>query len=327
MSIIGEAVKHKTFGKGIIAEVKGKIVTVKFYSNDAKKLFEFPDAFEKFLQFEDINLQKEALSALNEKRIKKIEAQKSIHYEQPSSSRTEVVKKKTKKLPPRKNLAFKLNFCDGGASLDSIGFKSVCSDEVIRYNIVTAKRRWCSFENCPCRKFLDGLISREELDNSFWNDFTCYESYTFLKWIAHAGTTLNGIGAGKPRKLPNAQHGSLAILTTRYPNSEEKDRVIVGVFIIDSTFKGNDVEPGTVSATSDYKIEIRPDEVQKLKYWNYNRNEGNPSSKKWGTGLYRFVKDEDAIRLLEDIVNIKKDKNDYRLAVSILEHFKELHEL
>ena len=58
---------------------------------------------------------------------------------------------------------------------------------------------------------------------------------------------------------------------------------------------------------------------------NYYRNEGNPESIFWGTGLYRFFQDEDAHALLEDIVEIKKGGDDYSLAVDTLEYFEELH--
>lgn len=45
----------------------------------------------------------------------------------------------------RKNcIAFKMNYCDGGASSECIGFNGICSTENIFHNIRKAKRRWCS---------------------------------------------------------------------------------------------------------------------------------------------------------------------------------------
>ena len=333
MQKIGAMVRHKTFGKGIIVAEKDGHMTVRFFQTEAEKKFVYPDAFDRFLVFESNELQQEAIAEFLEKerkrqeeKIKSLEEREKKAYEQPIPVQSAKAGKKTRKLPPRKNLAFKLNYCDGGATSDSMGFKAVCSDKTIRYNIEKAKRSWCSFKDCPCRKYYDGLISRGDLDNFRMEGFICYESVALSNWIAHAGTDLKGVNAGKGRRLPNVQLGSLSILTTRYPDTQEQDRVIVGVFIIDASYEGDDTEAGTVSAKSKYKIEIRPDEAQKLKFWNYYRNEGNPDAVRWGTGLYRFIKDKDTVRLLEDIVAIKEGRSDHKLAVDILSYFNQLHE-
>ena len=331
--LIGAKVIHKSFGEGMITDITEGYITVRFDQIDTDKKFIYPDVFEKFLVFDVSENQNDALAELIKKRrkqqeeeVKKQEERQKKVYEQPIAVPTVKDGKKTRKLPPRKNLAFKLNFCDGGATKDSIGFKGVCSDEMIHFNIEIVKRSWCSFSDCPCYKYHDGLITREDLEAIRRDDFTCYESIALSNWIAHAGTDLKGINAGKARRLPNAQLGSLAALTTRYPDTPEKDRVIIGVFIVDSASEGDETTEGTVSAKSRYKIEMRPDEAQKLKYWDYYRNESNPEAIRWGTGLYRFFKDEDALRLLEDIVSVKEGRADQSLASDILEYFKQLHE-
>lgn len=334
MQIIGEKVTHRAFGVGIITSMDNNHIAVRFDNIKEEKKFQYPDAFEKFLKFSKDDLQIEALALMKKNQEKQqIDKQKRIEemhkreYEEPISIPKKTQGRRTKKLPQRKNLAFKLNYCDGGASEDSIGYKGVCSDDMIRYNIEKAKRSWCSYEGCPCKQYHDGLITREELDQKMDDGgFTCYESIALSNWIAHAGTNLRGENEGKARRLPNAQRGSLAVLTTRYPGDNEKDRIIVGVFIIDAAFEGDDSEEGTVSARSKYKIEIRKSETKALRFWNYYKNEGTPESIRWGTGLYRFLKDEDALRLLEDIVKEKYGKEDYGLAVDILNYYKELHE-
>ncbi len=54
---LNAAVSHCKFGKGLIVEVKDKHVTVEFEALDENKVFTYPDAFEKFLHFEDGKLQ------------------------------------------------------------------------------------------------------------------------------------------------------------------------------------------------------------------------------------------------------------------------------
>lgn len=66
MSIVGKRVKHKTYGVGIIAEQEEKYIHVEFTLN--KKQFIYPDAFEKFLCFEDVNLQNIVQEKIEEKK-------------------------------------------------------------------------------------------------------------------------------------------------------------------------------------------------------------------------------------------------------------------
>lgn len=296
------------------------------------KTFVYPDAFEKFVKFEDDAIQNsvheqivEAQRITEELRIKAEEERLRNLAAQQSVAK---VKNKTgKKLPPRKNLAFKLNYCDGGSCGTSVGFKGVCSEDVRAYNINVAKHSWCSNAACPCKKYMDGVITEQEFADLCNQNMVCDESITLEKWISHAGTDLNGENAGKPRRLPNAQLGSLAILTTRLPKEPEENRIIIGVFIVDAATEGDDDNEGSVSCKSKYHIEIRPNEVYKLRFWDYYVNEGNPESKKWGTGLYRFIKDEDALRLLEDIVALKEGTDEHDDAAEVLEYYKELHDI
>ena len=54
------AVKHKTFGEGVITEHVGNYITVKFAS--AEKKFVYPDSFEKFLTLSDGTVSDEIIS-------------------------------------------------------------------------------------------------------------------------------------------------------------------------------------------------------------------------------------------------------------------------
>lgn len=56
-SMMQAAVEHCKFGKGIIEEIKENHLTVKFEATGDKKVFMYPDAFEKFMKFETEELQ------------------------------------------------------------------------------------------------------------------------------------------------------------------------------------------------------------------------------------------------------------------------------
>jgi len=63
--LLGQTVKHISFGKGIISNLSGNIVTVKFSVGEKK--FLFPEAFSKFLTLKDTNRQAEITEKYNEK--------------------------------------------------------------------------------------------------------------------------------------------------------------------------------------------------------------------------------------------------------------------
>ena len=98
-SLKNNYVVHKRFGRGmIIGEDTGK-VTVEFDSQTENKIFQFPDAFEQFLKFEDKSLQEESLILVQAKKQQKIErnARKRLELEKQEAGRKEEELKEKKK--------------------------------------------------------------------------------------------------------------------------------------------------------------------------------------------------------------------------------------
>ena len=60
MSLIGNAVEHRKFGKGVISDFSNNIVTVSFSKGDKK--FVYPDAFSSFLVLKDEEKQEQVLN-------------------------------------------------------------------------------------------------------------------------------------------------------------------------------------------------------------------------------------------------------------------------
>lgn len=269
-NIIGKEVCHKTYGAGIIAEKEKGIIYVQF--GGEVKRFSYPDAFENYLTTQDIEFQLQIQCDLEEKQ-KQAKRQKAVAKE------LSPVKPKHKfKKVERSNIAFKCNFCDGGAARKNVGFNGVCSDEVIRYNIEQAKHVWCSDEDCPCKQYLDGEISRKELTANMQDGgYVCYESAMLRDWRADAGVIQTGENKGKPKRLLKVQHNSLAILTTREPDDKEDRRYIFAVFLVDESFEGDAKEEGYVTTKSEWKIKLTPHEAHKMLFWKYYVN-GKPET-------------------------------------------------
>ncbi|NLI89167.1 MAG: hypothetical protein GX366_01980 [Epulopiscium sp.] len=173
-----------------------------------------------------------------------------------------------------------------------------------------------------------GRITRSELDNIHNNgNYVCYESQMLREWKALAGVVQRGQRKGEPMKLNKVQNNSLCILTTRLPNSSERDRFIFGVFLVDENYEGDGSEAGYVTTKSKYKIKLSPKEAQKMLFWNYHANENKPEIATWSSGLHRYFEDEQAVQILKDIASLKKGTKDESLANEFLMHFSRINDI
>lgn len=64
MQLIGQAVKHSAFGKGIVTGLSSDRVTI--YFSAGEKRFIYPDAFSKFLTLKNRKMQKKIQDRLDE---------------------------------------------------------------------------------------------------------------------------------------------------------------------------------------------------------------------------------------------------------------------
>lgn len=309
--MLGSIVTHKIWGVGIITEQTDSIITVRFDFGDKK--FGFPTAFDCFLSTDDPAL----LAEIMEQR-KIIEAKKQIKatVPVPPVPPQPEKQKKTPRLVERSNVAFKCNYCDGGKTDTCVGFKGVCSDEMIRYNIMTAKHVWCGSDS-PCNKYLNGEISRSELEETY----LCNESVMLTEWKANAGFYQNGDNKGKPMKLLKVQNNSLCVLTTRLPNSADDTRFIFAVFLVDESYEGDGREAGYVTNHTKWRIELTPEEAHKMLFWNYYVCKNAPDRIVFGSGLHRYLDDIQAAQILRDIVTVKEDKDGKELAAEFYHHY------
>lgn len=321
--MLGRIVFHKAFGRGTISSLKGGKITILF--NEGPKTFVYPDAFNQFLTSSDQELMdkvKADQSAAKAELEKKLLSSPKILPTHPAPKAR--MTQKTKSVE-HASIAFKCNFCDGGKSPECIGFNGVCSDALIKYNICKEKHVWCSSEDSPCRLYLEGEISRDELDAmiSGGNDLyaVCYESQMLRDWRASAGIVQTGEDKGRPMRLLQVQRNSLAVLTTRDPHSRDDTRFVFAVFLVDDNYEGDHREAGYVSTASDWKIALSPQEARKVLFWNYYFCPKAPEKIVFGSGLHRYLTDIQAAQILRDIAEIRTDPSDRKFARDFFEHF------
>lgn len=105
--MVGAQVVHKKYGKGKVLEAGVSHIMVRFAGSEIPKKFVYPDAFKKFLLFEDPVLEKKAMADIEqrEKQIKE-EEKKLIEFkmfeEERKRKQLEQLKKKRKAARARK---------------------------------------------------------------------------------------------------------------------------------------------------------------------------------------------------------------------------------
>ncbi|MBR6712650.1 MAG: hypothetical protein IKI76_06635 [Selenomonadaceae bacterium] len=213
-------------------------------------------------------------------------------------------------------IAFKLNYCDGGASSNCIGFRGLCSDTNIFYNILNRNRPWCSHDNNFCKKYLCKRISREELEQRWQVEDSgfCNESITLLDWYAEAGWNNDDT----TRKFSNTDMiNHLCILTTVKPYMPDSSRFVLAMFIIKDFFEGDKKNPGKVSACNHWRLEFRPNETNEMNFWDIY-----PGKPPWRQGLFRYFDDATAIKFLERAVEVKRGTPEENFAKEFLKQYQ-----
>ena len=328
MISIGRLVLHTKYGEGKIESFYRSSMMVYFPNVQKSVAFEYPIAFRKDLKAIDadftsmINKDIKAYQ-VNIERIRRDREKEAAAKRQQDSEALYAAAPRKEPHYKKVNIAFKCTFCDGGRSPLKVGFNGVCSDRVIKYNIIKKNKVWCSQPDCECNLYLHNPHrNRAELEALCRNGgYVCYESQMLREWKAYAGMVHHGPRTGETMKLRRVQSDSLCVLTTREPEMDESARYIFAVFLVTDFAEGDNEDEGCVSTTSEYRINLSPREACQMRYWSYHANEKDPGRAVWSTGLHRYFEDDEAAMILRDIAAIKKGTKDEALAERFFHHF------
>lgn len=318
--MINKKVIHKKYGKGIITEIANNRIQVFFSEEDKTVKFQYPNAFEQFLEFKDSKLQSDVKNKIIELKSAKIE--KLYNTVKKVNSPKD---KKSRSAQDKGNIAIKCTFCNGGESVDSLGFAGLCDEDNIRTNI-KAGRSLCN--KAECKNFYDNKITYEQLLEIYKNKGSmCYESIMLTDWIVYAGVHNSGKYAGQPKKFREVSKNGITFLTTKFPGTKEQDRVIFGAYIIEEYFEGNNEEEGYIAANLDYCIQLSPEEAKKCKFWEFYYNNKNPERIQFGSALHKYFSNNQTMQILEKICEVKKGTNDEKQAKLIYDKYSDLNSI
>jgi len=172
------------------------------------------------------------------------------------------------------NAVFKCNWNDAG-------WKGICSKKAREFNVLK-KHAWC----CDCTNNCQDLIDKNE------KGFPCMESKLFVEFYISPGDYLKGERKHDEKHIRGISKGKIAFLTTLSPEIEEKDRYFIGLLDIERVEDERHIYGNKQTSI------IIPENI-KIKFWNYFKNEDN--SKKWSSGLFRYINDAQALQILLDL--------------------------
>lgn len=208
-----------------------------------------------------------------------------------------------------RHVAIKCTYNNGDEGI-YVGFNGTCSENIMKWNIENG-RVWCSQKRCECRKYYDNSFKgNKPID-------PCYESVLFRDWEYGAGRYCTGKKNGTPIHLSGVKEGKIAILTTRFPQESEIDRRIIGFFKIGQVIN-NPNEPTKLIADRTFRIRLPMEEARELYFWDYYSTERTKEKAIWGTGLIRYLNDDQVVRILMDLKETLRDEKAKAMVITLL---------
>lgn len=149
----------------------------------------------------------------------------------------------------------------------------------------------------------------------------------FTDWSVFTGTVQSGKNEGQPNRVARLSPNSAAVLTVRSEEEEETDRKILGLYMVDDSFFGNQIDDGMIPSHPEYKIELSEAEAEKMLFWNYYINKNYPHRTTWNSGKYRYFDNVWTAQILKDIIELKTDETEIKQTQAFLEYFCDINAL
>lgn len=207
-------------------------------------------------------------------------------------------------------------------SIDKILQKLITERKIEEEKI--EKERAIEFEEQQNALKLEKLLKNHKIHISSQVAFRCEEEdldKIFTEWRVFSGTIKSGVNKGKPNKLIRVHQNSACLLTSKDAGDTEKERYISGVFMVAENFAGRLCEDGYIPAHSEFRIKFSKEEAKKMPFWKYYINSRYPNNMTWNSGDYRYFDNIWMAQILKDIVALKSDEEEKKLAQNFLDYF------
>ncbi len=148
-----------------------------------------------------------------------------------------------------------------------------------------------------------------------------YEDF-LESWSLFTGKYLSGQSKGKPR-IPNRLDLNSACLLTMLPDGlPEKERLILGVFMVPDDFYASNCTDGIIKAHEKYRLTLDT-ENEKLLFWDYFT--ADTPTFKWGSMEMKYFTNDIMHNILWDMKEIIKDTDRQETISSLHSYFCEIN--
>ena len=161
---------------------------------------------------------------------------------------------------------------------------------------------------------------------AFWCD-TDEQKSSLSEWQVFSGVIKTGINKGKPSKLTRLHQNSAVLLTALDADMTEKDRRIIGIYMVNEEFIGKLCKDGYIPAHSKFRLQLTEQESEQMLFWKYYVNEKSPEKIKRNNGKNCYFNNSWMAQILLDIISLKKDPNERELALQFFKHFCKMNRI
>ncbi len=160
----------------------------------------------------------------------------------------------------------------------------------------------------------------------FWCE-TGEEDSVFTEWNIFTGAIKSGQKKGQPRRLARIRPNSACLLTARASDMPEKNRRILGAFMVREDFDPKHCKDGYIPAHPEYRLRLSEQESKKMLFWNYYFNERHPLKTTWNTGRHRYFNNTWMAKILKDIISLKKKPREREFVKLFFEYFCQMNRI
>lgn len=145
----------------------------------------------------------------------------------------------------------------------------------------------------------------------------------FSSGAVSTGCYLSGYSKGQPRIPSKLKPNSACLLTGCLPDAPEKERRILGAFMVKDDFWGDLCKNGTVEFHDQYRLRLSPDSP--MLYWDYFKYDEAPP--RWGNTVFKYFPNSTMQRILFDMKQSLQAPEDEAVLHEFYQYFCEINRL
>lgn len=145
----------------------------------------------------------------------------------------------------------------------------------------------------------------------------------FESWTVFTGEYVSGKSKGQPKPPVRMKLNSACLLTECSKGEPERQRRIIGAFMVKDGFEGSSCLDGRIKSHDKFKIKLEEEEM--LPFWDYFSCD--VEEPKWGKAEIRYFSSEKMQCILKDMKDVIFDIERHQMISDFYEYFRDVNKL